>query len=141
MSTSQPVQVEPGKGVKQSYVVAGAILSCSCGTQPTRLELPLSHGVSIKGKAQANVEDYVSGRNIVSFGNCSSVQNPAVQSSTMVDSYGVKKSPCVPVLTMPWIGGKEDVQIEGRSALLSGCRHQCLYGGSIRIEDDGQNLE
>ncbi len=106
-------QVKPGTSAKKSYVVAGAILSCSYGTQPTRLKRPFSPGVYVKNKAQMNIGDYVPRVNIQSFGNCSSLLNPAVQASEMVDIYGVKKAPCVPVLTMPWLNGKSDVKIEG----------------------------
>ncbi|ANF97583.1 DUF4280 domain-containing protein [Paenibacillus bovis] len=134
-------QVQAGNGAKKSYVVAGAILSCSHGTQPTRLKRPFSHGVYVKNKAQMNIGDYLPGTNISSFGNCSCLQNPAVQSSNMVDIYGVKKAPCVPVLTRPWLNGKSDVLIEGQPALTHNCTHQCLYGGNIKIEDDGQELD
>lgn len=135
------IRVQPGKGRKGSYVVAGAILSCSFGTQPTRLTMPECHGTYVKGKAQMNVGDFVPGVNISSFGNCSCSMNPAVQSSNLVDIYGVKKAPCIPVMTIPWLNGKHDVHVAGQPALLSGCTHQCLYGGVIRIEDDGQELD
>ncbi|MEJ3720582.1 DUF4280 domain-containing protein [Paenibacillus polymyxa] len=137
----EEAQVKPGTGAKKSYVVAGAILSCSYGTQPTRLKRPFSHGVYVKNKAQMNIGDYVPGVNIQSFGNCSSPFNPAVQASEMVDIYGVKKAPCVPVLTMPWLNGKSDVKIEGQPALTQNCIHQCLYCGHIQIENDGQELD
>ena len=134
-------QVEGGSGGKNSYVVAGAILTCEYGTQPTRLKLPYSHGVYVKGKAQTNVTDCVPGVNITSFGNCSCLMNPAVQTSHMVDINGVKKAPCMPVFTMPWLSEKSDVLIEGQPALLKSDQQKCLYGGLIRIEDDGQNLD
>lgn len=88
-SDKEPIQA--GRGSKQGYVVAGAILSCSFGTQPTRLKRPFSHGVYVKDKAQMNVTDYLPGTNISNFGRCSCPANPAVKSSDMVDIYGVKK--------------------------------------------------
>jgi hypothetical protein len=87
------------------------------------------------------IEDYVPGVHIGSFGNCSNMENPAVSNSMMVDIYGVKKAPCVPVLTMPWLHGKGDAKVEGKAALLGHCTHKCLYGGDIVIEDDGQQLD
>jgi len=134
-------KVQPGQGAQKSYVVAGAILSCSYGTQPTRLKRPFSHGVYVKDKAQMNIGDYLPSVNIKSFGNCSSPLNPAVQASKMVDIYGVKKAPCRPALTQSWLHGKSDVLIEGQPALTHNCTHQCLYAGNIKIEDDGQELD
>ncbi|MCY9529456.1 MULTISPECIES: DUF4280 domain-containing protein [Paenibacillus] len=134
-------QLQNGSGDKKSYVVAGAILKCSYGTQPTRLKTPLSHGVYVKNKAQMNVKDYIPGVNIINFGNCSSLMNPAVQNSTMVDIYGVKKAPCMPVIGLPWINGKSDVLIEDEPALLNTCTLRCVYCGLIEVEDDGQNLD
>lgn len=141
MAQEMDTQIQSNGDSPKSYVVAGAILKCSCGTQRTRLKIPFSHGVYIKGKAQMTVEDYIPGIHIGSFGNCSNLMNPAVESSTMVDIYGVKKAPCTPILTMPWLHGKADTEVEGKAALLSQCTHKCLYGGDIVIEDDGQQLD
>ncbi|MGG4552090.1 DUF4280 domain-containing protein [Paenibacillus humicus] len=125
---------------QKSYVVAGAILSCSCGTQLNRLKTPLCHGVHLKEKAQMNVADYEPMVNIIPFGNCFSMLNPAVQNGEM-DIEGLQKAPCVPVITERWAGGKEDVLIEGEPALLSDCTTFCIHGGLIQIEDDGQELD
>ncbi|MGG4213071.1 DUF4280 domain-containing protein [Paenibacillus sp. FSL L8-0638] len=133
--------IQAGSGAKKGYVVAGAILKCNRGTQPTRLKRPFSHGVYIKDKAQMNVGDHEPGVHISGFGNCFSSANPAVQNSEMVDIFGVKKAPCVPVILRPWIGGKQDVLVEGQPALLEHCTNACLYCGAITIENDGQNLE
>ncbi|AKG37429.1 DUF4280 domain-containing protein [Paenibacillus durus] len=125
---------------QKSYVVAGAILSCSCGTQLTRLKIPFSHGVYVKEMPQVNVEDYKPGVNIIHFGNCTNQLNPAVKNGKF-DTEGVQKAPCVPVITGPWVNGKFDVLIEEQPALLSHCTNTCIYEGSlIRIEDDGQDL-
>ncbi|BFH17780.1 DUF4280 domain-containing protein [Paenibacillus melissococcoides] len=134
-------QLKSGSGDKKSYVVAGAILKCSFGTQPTRLKTPLSHGVYIKNKAQMNIKDYKPGVNIIHFGNCSSPDNPAVQNSSLVDVFGVKKAPCIPLINMPWLNGKSDVLVENEPALLNTCTTRCIHCGLIQIENDGQNLE
>ncbi|WP_413773645.1 DUF4280 domain-containing protein [Paenibacillus campinasensis] len=142
MSSKSMPQIQPSIGgeAEASYVVAGAILSCSCGTQLTRLKLPYSHGVYVKEKPQMNIDDYVPNVNIINFGNCTNQLNPAVQNGQF-DTEGVQKAPCVPVITGPWINGKSDVLIEGSPALLSTCTNTCIYAGSlIVIEDDGQNL-
>ncbi|MEK4114931.1 DUF4280 domain-containing protein [Paenibacillus sp. FSL W8-0919] len=138
---------------EKSYVVAGAVLSCSYGTQRVALTMPVSHGVFIKDKAQMNIQDYHPMLNIKPFGNCRSMENPAVQAANtplpdpnnpdeevkpqIVDGI-VRKAPCTPIITMPWIGGKTDVLIENEPALLNTCTNTCMYCGIIRIEDDGQ---
>lgn len=123
----------------ESYVVAGAILSCSYATQLNRLKIPMCHGVHLKDKAQLNVADYVPGIHIMPFGNCTSQLNPVVQNGQF-DIEGVQKAPCVPQIISPWVGGKSDVLIEGEPALLNCCTNTCVFGGCIRIEDDGQEL-
>ncbi|MNP52433.1 hypothetical protein D3C76_1468270 [compost metagenome] len=73
------------------------------------------------------------------FGNCTSQLNPAVKSG-QYDIEGVQKAPCIPQIVSAWIGGKNDVLVDGEPALLSGCTNTCVFSGSIRIEDDGQEL-
>lgn len=116
------VSVKESEGEKISYVVAGAILSCSLGTAKSQLKLPASHGVYLKGKAQMNVNDFIPEKNVCSFGGC--------------QENGV----CQPQLTMPWLHGNEDVLIAKEPALLHRCINHCMHGGTIRIEDDGQTL-
>ncbi|MOA12232.1 hypothetical protein D3C78_1322060 [compost metagenome] len=115
-------------------------MKCSCGTQYSRLKTPFCHGVYIKGKPQMNVDDFVPGVNIMPFGNCTSLLNPAVQMGR-VDINGVKKAPCTPKVTLPWRNGKSDKLIEGKAALLNHCTNMCAYFGTINIEDSGQNLD
>ncbi len=133
------LHVEDSGGDQQSYVVAGAILTCNFGDKPNRLKTPFSHGVYIKNKAQMNIMDYVPNVNIMPFGLCSSLANPAVASATSANNGVLTPQPCTPV-TMPWINGKTDVLIENQPALLSKCTCQCAYNGIIKIEDDGQEL-
>ncbi|OAB45519.1 DUF4280 domain-containing protein [Paenibacillus glacialis] len=135
-----PIIVNDGAGGEQkSYVVAGAILSCSFGTQLNRLKIPMCHGVHLKDKAQLSIADYVPGVHIMPFGNCFSRLNPAVQNGQF-DTEGLQKAPCVPQILSAWVGGKSDVLVEGEPALLSSCTNSCVFSGSIRIEDDGQEL-
>ncbi|MEK4063892.1 MULTISPECIES: DUF4280 domain-containing protein [Paenibacillus] len=137
--TRPDVVEQDGGGAEPSYVVAGAILSCTCGTQLNRLKVPYSHGVHLKEKAQLNVEDKNPMIHIMPFGNCTSLLNPAVQIGKL-DIEGRKKAPCVPGISTSWMDGKTDVLVDGHPALLSTCVNQCVYGGRIVIEDDGQEL-
>ncbi|MEK4059753.1 MULTISPECIES: DUF4280 domain-containing protein [Paenibacillus] len=133
---------------EQSFVVRGAVLKCSMGTDPGVLNTMFSHGVYIKSKPILNIDDAVSGVNI-----------------SKVNAFGfckLKAAPCEPVITLAskWTGGKEDVLIDGAPALLSDSRLVCSCpgldslaigaqvpplpsvggGGIISITDDGQDL-
>lgn len=121
------------------YAVAGAIVHCSYGTQLGRLKLPLCHGVYTKDKALMNVNDYEPFQNVMPFGYCTSSLNPAVANGR-IDILGVRKAPCVPVLTKEWLNGKEDKIVDGYAALTKESTNMCLYCGMIKILDDGQNL-
>ncbi|WP_240310309.1 DUF4280 domain-containing protein [Listeria goaensis] len=107
----------------QSYVVAGALLKCDNAEtdQGCYLNLPMSHGVyTTEGKAQCHVGDRMVPTNISTFGMCKDGK------------------PCAPVLPLDWVEGKQDVLVDGKSALISGCHLQCLRKGNIVIAEDGQ---
>ncbi|UJF32209.1 DUF4280 domain-containing protein [Paenibacillus hexagrammi] len=136
-----PIEVKRSGGqTQQTFVVAGAVVSCSCGNMRTRLTMPLSHGVSIKGKPQLTVEDYKPYQNIMPFGMCCTIQNPEVNAATTANENVLRPMPCKPVIQMPWTHGKQDKLIEGKPALLSPSTTTCQYNGIISIEDDGQEM-
>ncbi|MED4351068.1 DUF4280 domain-containing protein [Schinkia azotoformans] len=123
---------------KKSYVVAGATLSCTQGDQMSRLTMPVSHGVYVKEKAQMNVMDFKPSVNIQPFGLCQTTTNSAVAAATAA-IYGIlTPMPCTPVVTMPWINGKDDQLIENAPALTNQSLIMCLYSGTIKVKDDGQ---
>lgn len=124
--------------VKKSYVVVGATLSCSQGDQTSKLTMPASHGVFVKEKAQMNVMDYKPMVNIQPFGLCQTTANPAVAAATAANFGILTPMPCTPVVTMPWINGKDDQLIENFPALTNQSINMCLYSGTIKVDDDGQ---
>lgn len=107
----------------KSYVVEGATLGCSMGIEESRLQLPEGHGVYIRGKKQANTDDFKPVLNICSFGTCKMSKPPV---------------PCVPVVAMGWLNGKEDIEIDGQDALVDSSLAFCSLGGIIKITGDGQ---
>lgn len=48
---------------------------------------------------------------------------------------------CKPIFTDGWIGGKQDVLIDGKPALIGACTLCCQYGGTITIQTSGQMEE
>lgn len=133
---------------EHSYVVRGAKLQCSQGTDPGVLNMMYSHGVFIKDKPVLNVDDAICGANI-----------------SKINAFGLCKLkqglPCEPEIAFgsKWTGGKEDVLIEGAPALLNNSTLMCSCqgvqeaiasffgadstgsggGGIITITDDGQD--
>lgn len=106
-----------------SYVVRGATLKCSKGTDPGILNLPLCHGVYSLDKPVMNVADHVPGVNIGCFGFCTAAGGGL----------------CVPQTTSKWTDGKHDVLIDNEHALLSKSQLVCNLSGIITIETDGQD--
>jgi len=121
-----------------SYIVAGAKVKCSFGEQSVSLQLPLDHKIFINEKAQANITDFKPMLNIPPFGMCSSMANPTVAAATAANYGRLQKMPCIPVLTMPWIGGKADLLLGDQPALLKSACLNCQWAGQIKFEDDGQ---
>jgi hypothetical protein len=130
--------VEGSGGAQLSYVVGGAKLKCSYGDQTSQLQIPEDHGIYIQDKPQATIMDYQPMANIQPFGQCGSLNNPAVRSATKANRGRLKKQPCAPKLTMPWINGKPDKLVDQQPALTTKSTNMCMWCGRITIEDDGQ---
>lgn len=132
------MQALGGLASEDSYVVMGATTECTWGSTDSKLIVPFSHGVYIKGKAQLNIMDFKPVINILPFGLCSSMLNPLVAAATAANQGRLTKMPCVPVVVTPWIMGKNDDLIENFPALLNKSMNMCLFCGMITINDDGQ---
>lgn len=106
------------------YVVRGATMKCSLGTDKDVLNLPFSHGVFLKDKAMTNIADSLGGKNIMCFGSCLISSPPP---------------PCSPAVSMNWINGSETkLLIEGVEALLDDAKVTCSISGVIDFIDSGQ---
>lgn len=106
-----------------STVAEGATLECTLGTTTSKLQLPKSHDVLLKGKKQADISDSVGNVNIMPFGTCTR-QSPPV--------------PCTPTTCMKWVLFRPSHSIKNEPVLLDCCIIPCVLGGIIRIIDPGQ---
>ncbi|WP_124065061.1 DUF4280 domain-containing protein [Clostridium sp. E02] len=104
-------------------VKEGAVLKCSLGTTTSQLKVPKGHGACIQGKNQATVADHIPNENIMPFGMC---------------TKNVPSVPCNPSITLKWINGKKDHQLQGEMALINTCMVPCMQGGIIKIDQSGQ---
>ena len=113
---------------KLEYLVRGALLECSCGNYPRRMNLPTCHGVYIGKNPMVNSGDYASADNIPCFGGCKNKNN----------------EPCTPSFTDPWqvVNRRLIIGDEGDYALTKGGSYlHCMIGGIIRAITSGQEYE
>lgn len=114
---------------KLEYLVRGALLECSCGSYPRRMNLPKCHGVYIGKNPMVNSGDHKSGDNIQSFGSCKKKDN----------------KPCTPEFAGddPWqdINSKLIIGDEQKYALTTDSYLECVTGGRITVVTSGQEYE
>ncbi len=117
-------------------VCMGANLKCSFGTTPSTL-IVLPRKV-LCPMPIANIMDHVPFLNILPFGMCTTLSNPAVASATAAALGVLTPVPCVPVLQSPWIPGSPKILIQNFPALTSESKLMCMWGGVIQILSPGQ---
>jgi len=122
------------------YVCTGATLKCTMKTSCPKLKATPKN-VSLTGKDQANIADYVSMKNVPSFGRCRSLGYPPTASATAANHGKLTPMPCVPGTCPKWKAIDKDSLICGEPALLKPATLKCMYGGTISIVDPGQIKE
>lgn len=123
-----------------SYVCSTAKIQCSFGDAIATLTVLPDRTVWLTGQPQANISDHLSMVNIAPFGKCRSVAYPPTGSATATNHGKLTPMPCVPNTPYPWMGGKNDVLIKGKPALLNTSKCRCHCGGIITIIFDGQSM-
>lgn len=116
----------------------GAVLQCSFGVAPsTLMVLPTNRVLNMT--PSANIMDTIPFVNILPFGMCRSLANPAVAAATAAPPPGVlKPMPCTPVPAGPWVPGLPKVLIGNMPAVDMSCKLMCSFGGVIQILSPGQ---
>ncbi len=116
----------------------GATLQCSFGAAPSTLVvLPANRVQTVT--PDANIMDNKPLVNIMPFGMCSSLANPAVASATAAALGALTPMPCVPVIPAPWAPGSPTVLIANMPALNHTSKLMCAYAGVIQIVNPGQS--
>ncbi len=119
-------------------VCSGAILQCSFGLAPSALTvLPVNRTLA-ENKPAAVIMDNVPMLNIMPFGMCQSILNPAVAAATTAAAGVLTPVPCVPVTVAPWAPGSPTVLIGNIPALNDTSMCTCMWGGVISINFAGQ---
>lgn len=119
------------------YIVRGAKMKCSKGSNMRKINLPESHGSYVSDKP-IMVETDRTDENIKYFGVCQC--GPNKEQITVVLENGQTKTgfKCTPMIYKDWDNVKEDTKIDGKCALTKDSTLVCGYGGVIKFEDSGQ---
>ena len=121
----------------KEYAVMSAKLECNQGSAPSNLVV-LPRRIQVNGKFRANIMDCVPMTNVLPFGMCKSMTNPAVAAATAAAQGVLTPQPCTPACSI-WIGGKTLVLVDNKPSLLKGDKTVCPLGaGMIEVKDSGQ---
>lgn len=118
-------------------VTNGATLMCSFGMAPSTLVVTPASRV-LAGTPAANIGDCIPNSNILPFGMCQSLANPAVASATSAAGGVLTPQPCVPVIAGTWMPGSPTVLVGGKPAVNQSCKCMCAYGGVVQVTNPGQ---
>jgi len=113
-----------GKNVELDYITDGAEMECSFGSMPCNLKTSPKK-IVIGGKAGCTIKDNDPIANEFNFGVCSLTQKPC---SSLIK-------------LLEWQNAKEDLKIEGASALTEESTIFCTQGGKITFKHSGQFQE
>lgn len=118
-------------------VCMGATLQCSFGLAPSSLVvLPVNQVLT--AVPDANIMDNKPMVNILPFGMCQSLANPAVAAATTAALGVLTPMPCIPVTPAPWAPGSPTVMIRELPALNNTSKLMCAWAGVIQVVNPGQ---
>jgi hypothetical protein len=116
----------------------GASMQCSFGMTPSSLVV-LPKNTTFTGQMpDANIMDHVPMVNIMPFGMCSSLANPAVASATAAALGVLTPMPCIPNTPAPWVTGAPTVLLGNAPTLDNVSKLNCVWGGVIQFVDAGE---
>ncbi len=119
-------------------VCNGALLSCSFGAAPSSLTVLPQNRTVASGMPVANILDNVPMVNILPFGMCQSMANPAVAAATAAALGKLTPMPCIPATSSPWVPGSPTVMLSNIPVLNHTSCLLCAWGGRIQVTSPGQ---
>lgn len=122
-----------------SLVTNGATLQCALGTTPSILVISPEKLVMLVQQPAGTIMDHIPLKNILTFGMCTTLSNPAVAAATAAKLGVYTPAPCLPATTTPWTP-TSPIQVRTLPALLENCTCQCMWGGTISIINPGQMI-
>ncbi len=123
------------------HVCNGALMMCTFGMAPSSLVVLPTNKVMTGNQPAANIMDHIPMTNIMPFGMCMSVANPAVASATSAAMGVLTPMPCTPMTMAPWTPGAATVLLANFPSLDNVSTLMCSYGGVITFTMPGQFTE
>ena len=119
-------------------LVMGAMLQCSFGAAPSSLVVTPKNRVICCNMPAANIMDNIPFCNIMPFGVCTSMANPAVAAATAAALGVLTPMPCTPVIPGPWIPGAPTDLTAVMPTPTNDSKLFCAFAGVIQVTTPGQ---
>ena len=121
-----------------NHVCNGAVLKCTMGLAPGSLVVLPVKMVNTDMQPAANINDHIPMNNIMPFGMCMSILNPATAAATTAALGVLTPGPCLPNTPAPWVPGSLTVMLANMPALNKSSMLTCVAGGVISVVMEGQ---
>ena len=122
-------------------VCMGATMMCTFGLAPSNLVvLPPPKFTLTNQMPDANIQDHIPMVNIMPFGMCISVANPAVAAAIAAALGVLTPMPCVPATPSPWVPGavSPPVLLGNFPSLDNVSILNCMWAGVITFITPGE---
>jgi len=121
-----------------TLVTNNATIQCSFGTTPGQLLVTPENRTNGNNLPAATIMDNVPMKNIMPFGMCTTLSNPQVAAATSAAQGVLTPQPCIPLTSAPWMPGSPTILISNKPAINNTCSLLCTWGGTISIQNAGQ---
>lgn len=121
-----------------SQVCSGAMMRCSFGVAPSSLVVLPNNRVMTNQMPDANILDHVPLLNVMPFGMCMSIANPAVAAATSAAMGVLTPMPCIPNTPAPWVPGAPTVLLGNSPSLDNTSKLMCIWAGVIEFVTPGE---
>lgn len=119
-------------------VCMGAMMQCSFGMAPSSLVVLPTNMTYTDQVPDANIMDHVPMVNIMPFGMCTCLGNPAVAAATSAAMGALTPMPCIPNTPAPWVAGAPTVMLGNAPCLDNVSTLMCVWGGLIQFATPGE---
>jgi hypothetical protein len=116
----------------------GAMMQCSFGLAPSSLVVLPINRVMTQQVPDANIMDHKPMVNIMPFGMCTSLANPAVAAATAAALGVLTPVPSIPNTPSPWAPGEPTILLGNFPALDNMSKLMCAWGGVIQFITPGE---
>ena len=123
------------------HVCSGAMLQCTFGLAPSTLVVLPVNRMMTGNMPAANIMDNKPMVNIMPFGACTSIANPAVAAATSAAMGVLTPMPCIPLTPAAWAPGAPTVLLGNMPALDDTSKLMCTWAGVISVVYPGQVME